>query len=114
MPSTNHFAVYPRRFLAGNSVADEITLRQQLEKMRRDWDDRARENALHYVDNSREEWTDDAFFAAGQDCIREQILTDTINIFQGRDPKTLRVIEIGCGAGRLTNSLAEVFGEVYG
>src|SRR5262249_55540603 len=46
--------------------------------------------------------------------IQEEILTDTTNVFQGRDPKSLRVIEIGCGAGRMTNALAEVFGEVYG
>jgi len=39
---------------------------EQLEKMRRDWDDRARENARHYVDTSRTDWTDEAFFASGE------------------------------------------------
>jgi len=95
-------------------VSSNLDLHQQLDKMRRDWDERARENALHYVDNSRAVWTCEEFFAAGQECILEQILTDPGNIFQGRDPKTFRMIEIGCGAGRLTNALAGVFGEVHG
>ena len=94
-------------------MADDITLQKQLDKMRRDWDERARENALHYVDNSREEWTDADFFAAGEQCIQEQILTDMGNICQGRDPANMRVIEIGCGAGRLTNALAQRFGEIH-
>ena len=36
-----------------------------------------------------------------------------INICQGKDPKQMRVLEIGCGAGRVTRALASVFGEVY-
>ena len=81
--------------------------------MRHDWDERARENALHYVDNSREQWTNEEFFAAGETCIEEQVLTDMGNICQGRDPHQMRIIEIGCGTGRLTNALAKRFGEVH-
>lgn len=35
------------------------------------------------------------------------------NICQGLDPKRMRILEIGCGVGRMTRALAEVFGEVY-
>jgi ubiquinone/menaquinone biosynthesis C-methylase UbiE len=35
------------------------------------------------------------------------------NICQGKQPSDMRVIEIGCGAGRLTRALSNVFGEVY-
>lgn len=90
-----------------------ITLSGQLEKMRRDWDQRARENARHYVDNSRTDWSDQEFFAAGDQAIAQDVLTDTTNIYQGRDPAAMRVLEIGCGAGRLTRALAKVFGEVH-
>jgi ubiquinone/menaquinone biosynthesis C-methylase UbiE len=36
------------------------------------------------------------------------------NICQGKDPGAMRVLEIGCGAGRVTRALAQVFGEVWG
>jgi SAM-dependent methyltransferase len=81
--------------------------------MRRDWDARARENALHYVENSREHWDEEDFFATGEQAIAGDILTDTGNIYQGKDPKAMRVLEIGCGAGRLTRALAGLFGEVH-
>ena len=90
-----------------------ITLDQQLEKMRQDWDRRARENARHFVDTSKTNWSDQDFFASGEQAIREDILTDTINICQGKDPKSMRMLEIGCGAGRLTRALSAFFGEVH-
>jgi cyclopropane fatty-acyl-phospholipid synthase-like methyltransferase len=90
-----------------------MTLEQQLEKMRRDWDARARENARHYVDTSRTDWTDEAFFASGEQQVSEDILTDMKNICQGKDPRQMRVLEIGCGAGRLTRAFAKLFGEVH-
>ena len=84
-----------------------------LEKMRQDWDERARENARHYVATGQTEWTDEAFFESGEKAIREQILNDMGNICQGKDPKAMKVLEIGCGAGRLTRALAKLFGEIH-
>jgi cyclopropane fatty-acyl-phospholipid synthase-like methyltransferase len=92
----------------------DITLEEQLRKMAADWDRRARENARYYVATGQQEWTDEEFFQSGQRAVAEQILNDTINICQGKDPKQMRVIEIGCGAGRITRALADVFGEVHG
>jgi protein-L-isoaspartate O-methyltransferase len=86
----------------------------QLEKMQREWDERARENARFYVNTERQDWTDAEFFESGERTVSEEILTDMINICQGKDPKTMRVLEIGCGAGRVTRALARIFGEVYG
>ena len=90
-----------------------MTLEQQLLKMQRDWDQRARENARFYVATGRENWTDEEFFASGERTVSEEILTDMINICQGKEPKQMRVIEIGCGAGRITRALANLFGEVH-
>ena len=84
-----------------------------LNKMRQDWDERARENARHYVATGQTEWTDEAFFASGEKAIAEQLLNDMGNVCQGKDPKAMRVLEIGCGAGRLTRALAKLFGEVH-
>jgi cyclopropane fatty-acyl-phospholipid synthase-like methyltransferase len=91
-----------------------LDLQQQLQKMREDWDARARENARYYVQTAETDWTDEAFFASGEQTVREEILTDMINICQGMDPKQMRVLEIGCGAGRVTRALARLFGEVHG
>src|SRR3954453_14844828 len=92
----------------------EISLEEQLQKMQRDWDERARENARYYVATGKNDWSDDEFFQSGERTIGDEILTDMINICQGKDPKKMRVLEIGCGAGRVTRALAEVFGEVHG
>jgi SAM-dependent methyltransferase len=89
-------------------------LKKQLEKMQRDWDSRARENARFYVNTERSDWTDEEFFHSGERTVAEEILTDMINICQGREPATMRVLEIGCGAGRVTRALSALFGEVYG
>ena len=86
---------------------------QQLAKMREDWDARARENARHYVNTEKESWTDEEFRLSGERTVAEDILTDMINICQGKDPAQMKVLEIGCGAGRVTRALAGVFGEVY-
>jgi SAM-dependent methyltransferase len=88
-------------------------IEQTLEKMRRDWDERARENARFYVNTERTDWTDEEFYASGERTIAEEILTDMTNICQGKDPKQMRVLEIGCGAGRISRALGKVFGEVH-
>jgi len=82
--------------------------------MQRDWDERARENARFYVATGKQDWTDEEFFESGERAVAEQIRNDMINICQGNDPKEMRVIEIGCGAGRVTRALARLFGEVHG
>ena len=81
--------------------------------MRRDWDGRARENARHYVATGQHQWSDDEFFASGEQELNDQILNDLGNICRGKDPKSMKVLEIGCGAGRVTRALARFFGEVY-
>ena len=89
-------------------MADDI-----LSKMRTEWDARARENARYYVNTAQEDWTDDEFFQSGERTVAEEILTDMTNICQGKDPQAMRVLEIGCGAGRVTRALAGLFGEVH-
>lgn len=82
-------------------------------QMRRDWDDRARQNALHFTNSERLDWDEAGYAETGEQNIRELILNDMGNICQGADPSAMRVIEIGCGAGRMSKALAGVFGEVH-
>src|SRR6202000_2884681 len=60
-----------------------------------------------------ENWTDEDFFQSGERAVADQILTDMSNVCQGLPPGKMRVLEIGCGAGRITRALAKLFGEVH-
>jgi len=92
---------------------EALQITRQLRKMRRDWDQRARQNARHYVVTGQAEWSDQEFYESGEITLREDILNDLTNICQGRSPKEMAVLEIGCGAGRVTRALARFFGVVY-
>jgi SAM-dependent methyltransferase len=91
-----------------------MEIEQYLRKMRDDWDKRARQNARHFIADGRSDWTEAEFYASGDQTVAGDILTDMTNICQGRDPKKMRVLELGCGAGRVTRALAKVFGQVHG
>jgi ubiquinone/menaquinone biosynthesis C-methylase UbiE len=91
-----------------------LTPEEQAEMMRRDWDARAKENARYYVNTEKDNWTDEEFFQSGERTVAEEIRTDMINICQGKEPREMKVLEIGCGAGRVTRALSGLFGQVYG
>ena len=91
-----------------------MNLEEQLKKMQRDWDARARENARYYVNTACEDWSEEEFYRSGEQTVMEEVLTDMTNICQGIWPKRMKVVEIGCGAGRVTRALADIFGEVHG
>jgi len=84
------------------------------ERMRDDWDDRARSGAMYMIATGSGAGTAEEFFASGEENVREQILTDMENICRGTAPADMRIVEIGCGAGRLTRALSAIFGEVHG
>src|SRR5215469_2611070 len=85
-----------------------------IEKMRRDWDRRAVENHRYYIVNSRTDWSDEEFWKTGETNVSQYVLTDMGNVCQGRRPADMKVLDFGCGAGRVTRALARVFGEVHG
>jgi SAM-dependent methyltransferase len=79
--------------------------------MRRDWDDRARKNALFYIDDSRPDWDSDSFFQSGENDYRTFV--DPILKRMGFDPEGKSILELGCGAGRMTRSFAARFKTVH-
>src|SRR3954454_19192320 len=75
------------------------------------WDERARENALYFVDN--EIGYDDpdtgAFWQRGEEVVDRMLSLANVQIGPGET-----VLDIGCGVGRLTRALAARAGHVYG
>ncbi len=75
--------------------------------MARDWDSRSRKNAKWYI--YWDAWeTDEEFDASGEKEARE-ILLKNISI-----KSSCRVLEIGCGIGRLLKPLSRYVTELYG
>ncbi|MEO6727104.1 MAG: methyltransferase domain-containing protein, partial [Blastocatellia bacterium] len=93
-------------------------LQQELQEfaflMKHDWDDRARQDAKWFINTLRLQQTDEEFDATGAFEVNRLVAVDLPRLTGGRDLKSLRVLEIGCGAGRMTRHLANLFGEVVG
>jgi SAM-dependent methyltransferase len=75
------------------------------------WDEKARENALFYVDNEID-YSDpdtDAFWRRGDEVVDRMLELGGIELDPGET-----VLDIGCGVGRLTRALAGRVRHVYG
>jgi ubiquinone/menaquinone biosynthesis C-methylase UbiE len=81
--------------------------------MKRDWNERARENAKWYINTVRVQQDDAEFDETGRAEVDKLLRAELSLLTQGRAPRALRVLEIGCGIGRMTKHLAELFGEVH-
>lgn len=80
------------------------------DSMRQDWDERARKDAFHYIASWRDDWDAESFFASGeQDYCR---LVEPVLSQMGFEPTGKAMLEVGCGAGRMTQSFARRFGSV--
>ncbi|MDE3198001.1 MAG: methyltransferase domain-containing protein [Acidobacteriota bacterium] len=75
--------------------------------MERDWDARAREAPEHYIATAHKTWDPAEFFRSGEINADNEILSDP------DIPITGSMLEIGCGAGRMTKALAAIYAEVY-
>lgn len=79
-----------------------------LERMRGDWNDRAREDANYYVAFGRRGQDDDEFFASALPTVK--VLEDELCRLPGRGA----ALEIGCGPGRLMRWMSRHFAEIHG
>ncbi len=79
-------------------------------KMREEWDHRARKNPYHYIASVRDKWPEDEFLLSGEREVRD--LVDPYLADAQFVPRDKRMLEIGCGVGRMTFALAKRFGTV--
>jgi SAM-dependent methyltransferase len=96
--------------LIGQGAYDQTVLNS----MRDAWNERARHNARHFIATAQQEWSDEEFFASGADEVADLVLNDLVLICGGRNPTDMRALEIGCGGGRMTMALSNIFGHVDG
>ena len=99
---------YPTNLNSKNNSVNEI--------MKQDWNERARTNTLFVISTDHSDSEKDFWQSGVNDC--EKILgrnSDRFsNILQGKDPKKMRVLEIGCGIGRLLIPMSKIFQNVSG
>src|SRR6187402_1976460 len=83
------------------------------ERMQRDWNERAREDAHFYVAFGRREQDDDEFFATGEEVVKG-LEWELRRFAAGANRRAWRALEIGCGPGRLMKPMSRHFGEIHG
>jgi SAM-dependent methyltransferase len=70
----------------------------------------AKDNAMHHIASGEDSWKEEDFFAGGESDVVE--LVDPILLRRGVDPGRKRMLEIGCGIGRMSFHFAKRFREV--
>jgi ubiquinone/menaquinone biosynthesis C-methylase UbiE len=79
-------------------------------KLREEWDSLSRKNALHYIASLREQWNEDEFLESGEADVKEFVDPYVAEVHFC--PEDKRMLEIGCGVGRMTFALARRFGSI--
>ena len=83
-----------------------------VERMRAEWNQRAREDANYYVAFGRREQDDEEFFKTASDVIRA--LEAELKRLPEASAADRRALEIGCGPARLMRPMSKHFGEIHG
>lgn len=82
-------------------------------RMREDWNGRALDDARYFVAFGQRRQSDEGFNATAADAIR-RIRRDFHWLAQHTSVRSRRILEIGCGVGRLMRNLSEDCGEIHG
>ena len=92
-----------------NNLSDE-------EWMKQDWDKRAQSDAKFFIMTVKDQKEEEFWESGKKDC--NKILGKESHRFDwicnGKNPNELRVLEIGCGIGRILIPMSSIFKEVIG
>jgi SAM-dependent methyltransferase len=83
------------------------------ERMRADWNERAREDAHYYVAFGGRDQDEEGFDATAADVL-PSFEFELKRLPRGANRRAWRALEIGCGPGRLMKPLSRHFGEIHG
>jgi len=84
--------------------------------MKQDWNERAKMDPFFVITTGHSE-NETEFWNSGRDNCNEILGIDSHryeNILGNKDPSKMRVLEIGCGIGRILIPMSKIFGEVIG
>jgi len=81
--------------------------------MKKDWNERAAEDAFYYIHSAKRNQTEEEFDASGKESVDSLIVSDLSVITSGKEPSAMKVLEIGYGIGRMTKHLAAIFGAQF-
>jgi SAM-dependent methyltransferase len=84
-----------------------------LERMKEDWNSRAREDAHYYAAFGRHQQSEEEFYATAAEVVYA-LECELRRLPQQAPPKARRALEIGCGPGRLMRFMSRHFGEIHG
>src|SRR5215472_13525216 len=84
-----------------------------LERMRADWNERAKEDARYYVAFGRRGQQESEFYASAADVVRG-LERELARLPRHLGAESRRALEVGCGPGRLMRSMSAHFGEIHG
>jgi SAM-dependent methyltransferase len=82
------------------------------DRMREDWDRRAREDAFYFAAFGRQRQDDHEFLASASDVV-PTLECELVRLPPARTSER-RALEIGCGPGRLMLPMSRHFGEIHG
>ncbi|MDE3110078.1 MAG: class I SAM-dependent methyltransferase [Acidobacteriota bacterium] len=80
------------------------------EAMRHEWDERANKDAFYYIASWRKDWNISDFLKSGDDDYNRLVVPVLEHFGFSSGDKVM--IELGCGAGRMTHSFASHFATV--
>jgi SAM-dependent methyltransferase len=95
------------------SSLDASAQGETIQRMRADWNRRAKEDARFYIAFGRRK-QDDAEFAATAFEVLGRITPEFARLPPQRPMRARRFLEIGCGIGRLMAQLSQFCGEIHG
>jgi SAM-dependent methyltransferase len=90
---------------------DEIQTSSVVVAMRDSWNHLALENAMHHIASGEQNWMEGDFFASGERDVARHL--DPVLARFGFEPQNKKLLEIGCGVGRMSFNLSKRFGELH-
>ncbi len=79
-------------------------------RMKATWDALASRNAMHFIATEREDWELESFLESGRTALRSIMEDVGVSI----SPRDGVAVDLGCGIGRISFSLAEFYTHVIG